>query len=77
MRLLQRSRVNFEFWRPAFNQLSTFSRVTRRFLGQLASHGRITVTNAISPKRHHQFDPLLLLPGFRPRVVGVHYRSIP
>ncbi len=56
MGLLECFKANIELWRPAFKQLRTFERVTRTLLGLLASHGRSTVTNAITFQGLEQKD---------------------
>lgn len=50
MSVLRQFKANLDRWRGAFKQTRTFQRVTRALVAQLASHGRNTLTNAITFK---------------------------
>lgn len=54
MGFLDRINANLDLWLPAFKQSRNFKRVTRTVLGLLASHGRSTVTNAITSQGREQ-----------------------
>lgn len=56
MIFLDRFKSNLSLWYPAFKQFRTFKRVTQTLLGLLASHGRSTVTNAITFLGQEQKD---------------------
>lgn len=56
MFFLDRFKANLALWRPAFKQSRTFERVSRTLLALLASHGRSTVTNAITFQGREQKD---------------------
>jgi len=56
MIFFDRFKSNLALWYPAFKQYRTFERVTQTLLGLLASHGRSTVTNAITFLGHEQKD---------------------
>ncbi len=56
MGFLDLFRANLDLWRPAFKQSRTFDRVTRVIQGLLASHGRSTLTNAITFNGREQQD---------------------
>jgi hypothetical protein len=56
MQILEQFKANLERWRGAFKQGRTFGRVTRALVALLASHGRSTLTNAITFKGTEQAD---------------------
>ncbi|HNX95940.1 MAG TPA: transposase [Holophaga sp.] len=56
MKILEQFKANLERWRGAFKQDRTFGRVTRALVALLASHGRSTLTNAITFKGTEQAD---------------------
>lgn len=56
MTLLDRFKANLDHWRSAFKQGRTFDRVARTLTSLLASHGRSTLTNAITFQGREQQD---------------------
>ncbi|MBS1767713.1 MAG: transposase [Acidobacteria bacterium] len=56
MNLFDRFNANLALWRGAFKQARTFERVTRTLTALLASHGRSTLTNAITFQGREQKD---------------------
>ena len=56
MNLIECFKSNLNLWIPAFKQTKTFDRVTRTLIALLASHGRSTVTNAITFQGREQKD---------------------
>lgn len=56
MNFLDSFKSNLNLWIPAFKQTRTFERVTRTLMALLASHGRSTLTNAITFQGREQQD---------------------
>jgi len=54
--LLHQFQENLNLWSSAFKQSRTFARVTRTLMALLASHGRSTLTNAITFQGREQQD---------------------
>lgn len=56
VKFLDSFKSNLNLWLPAFKQTRTFERVTRTLMALLASHGRSTLTNAITFQGREQQD---------------------